>query len=310
MTTMSFLDKLVDNVLGRLVLTALSAVVVALAIPFLFYTNSVFLPTVLRWTALALLGCFTGIAARSLLSDYHIVIRLIYAWGVLLGCLWLVFQLTGGYVGFELVPYANPVIDWGRSGQILFSALITWLAVFAQRKPRVRVNPDKQTAEAQPLNLPKVRATKKNKSVKVDRKPSRINPPAPALPRLKPWQPPLKNLGKRFRLWQRQAGEAASHSRQKAGTLWKRSRQALRLPFKPSSRKVNLSSPRLKVPSKPSPAPLVHLVGTEEHRCPYCLELVEPDDPRGIIICPECHTYHHADCWAVTGACQVPHHHT
>ena len=45
----------------------------------------------------------------------------------------------------------------------------------------------------------------------------------------------------------------------------------------------------------------------EEHRCPYCLELIEPDDPRGAVECKICHTLHHADCWAVTGACQVPH---
>jgi hypothetical protein len=53
----------------------------------------------------------------------------------------------------------------------------------------------------------------------------------------------------------------------------------------------------------------VRLVGDEERRCPYCLEEVRKKDPRGVKICPICHTYHHADCWAVTGTCQVPHHH-
>jgi len=53
----------------------------------------------------------------------------------------------------------------------------------------------------------------------------------------------------------------------------------------------------------------IRLSAAQEHRCPYCLELVDPDDPRGVEICPICHTLHHADCWAVTGTCQVPHHH-
>ncbi len=44
-----------------------------------------------------------------------------------------------------------------------------------------------------------------------------------------------------------------------------------------------------------------------EHRCPYCLEPVQPNDPRGIVECKICHTLHHADCWAITGVCQVPH---
>lgn len=51
----------------------------------------------------------------------------------------------------------------------------------------------------------------------------------------------------------------------------------------------------------------IRLTGAEEHRCPYCLSPVTTADPRGVVICPVCHTPHHADCWAITGACQVPH---
>jgi hypothetical protein len=51
----------------------------------------------------------------------------------------------------------------------------------------------------------------------------------------------------------------------------------------------------------------LHLTGSEEHRCPYCLEIVRPNDPRGVVICDICHAYHHKDCWDVTGRCQVPH---
>jgi ribosomal protein L37AE/L43A len=51
----------------------------------------------------------------------------------------------------------------------------------------------------------------------------------------------------------------------------------------------------------------VQFASTEEHRCPYCLEIVQLHDPRGIVECKVCHTLHHADCWAITGTCQVPH---
>jgi hypothetical protein len=57
----------------------------------------------------------------------------------------------------------------------------------------------------------------------------------------------------------------------------------------------------------PRRKPHLRLSDQEEHRCPYCLELVNPDDPLGTVECKICHTLHHADCWAITGACQVPH---
>ncbi len=54
----------------------------------------------------------------------------------------------------------------------------------------------------------------------------------------------------------------------------------------------------------------IRLVGSEEHKCPYCLQPIAPRDPRGVVTCPICHTRHHKDCWDITGMCQVPHYHT
>lgn len=53
----------------------------------------------------------------------------------------------------------------------------------------------------------------------------------------------------------------------------------------------------------------VKLLGETEHRCPYCLELVKKNDARGVVICPDCKTWHHKDCWDITGSCQVAHRH-
>jgi uncharacterized Zn-finger protein len=64
---------------------------------------------------------------------------------------------------------------------------------------------------------------------------------------------------------------------------------------KPKRKRFNHSRPKLVLSSE------------EEHRCPYCLELIDPDDQRGVVECEICHTLHHADCWAITGTCQVPH---
>ena len=53
--------------------------------------------------------------------------------------------------------------------------------------------------------------------------------------------------------------------------------------------------------------PKLQISSFEEHRCPYCLEEVKRNDPRGVKECDICHSLHHADCWAITGNCQVPH---
>jgi len=53
----------------------------------------------------------------------------------------------------------------------------------------------------------------------------------------------------------------------------------------------------------------IHLTGAEKYKCPYCLQPIEARDPRGVVVCPICHTRHHKDCWDVTGMCQVPHFH-
>jgi ribosomal protein L37AE/L43A len=51
----------------------------------------------------------------------------------------------------------------------------------------------------------------------------------------------------------------------------------------------------------------VKLVGEEEHVCPYCLEEVTKGDSRGVTVCTECGTWHHQDCWSLTGSCGVAH---
>ncbi len=51
----------------------------------------------------------------------------------------------------------------------------------------------------------------------------------------------------------------------------------------------------------------VHLGKQSTNVCPYCLEEVLPNDPRGKVVCEICGTPHHGDCWAITGKCEVPH---
>ncbi|MCC6299691.1 MAG: hypothetical protein IT314_10360 [Anaerolineales bacterium] len=81
----------------------------------------------------------------------------------------------------------------------------------------------------------------------------------------------------------------------------------------PRSRSKNRIKPFVPPEAKPKRRsrsgrmPKIQLAVVEEHRCPYCLDPVARNDARGVKECDVCHTLHHADCWAITGFCQVPH---
>lgn len=77
-------------------------------------------------------------------------------------------------------------------------------------------------------------------------------------------------------------------------------RARLKLVTKQPTRPKKIRSSRVRRPH-------VQLALVEEHRCPYCLEPVVRTDSRGVKECSVCHSLHHADCWAITGTCQVPH---
>jgi ribosomal protein L37AE/L43A len=73
--------------------------------------------------------------------------------------------------------------------------------------------------------------------------------------------------------------------------------------------KAKQAANKLKLPAKllRGKANDVRLVGEEEHVCPYCLDEVVKGDERGTVVCPECGTWHHQDCWNLTGTCGVAH---
>jgi hypothetical protein len=75
-----------------------------------------------------------------------------------------------------------------------------------------------------------------------------------------------------------------------------------------------LSLPQLKLPTQTRRRPLpvrkssgVRVIAKAEDRCPYCLDAIKKNDPRGVVVCEICETPHHADCWEAGGKCQVPH---
>jgi low affinity Fe/Cu permease len=103
----------------------------------------------------------------------------------------------------------------------------------------------------------------------------------------------------------RRRRQPAATSQRTAG----RPRQAARV-----RQRRALSLPQLRLPTRTRRRPLpvrrssgARVIAKAEERCPYCLDVVEKNDPRGMTMCEICGTPHHADCWEAGGKCQVPH---
>ena len=86
-----------------------------------------------------------------------------------------------------------------------------------------------------------------------------------------------------------------------------RSNNGTHSPARPRVKKMKEPTVRPKKKRLAQRKPKIQFALVEEHRCPYCLDAVTHNDPRGVKECEVCHTLHHADCWTITGVCQVPH---
>jgi hypothetical protein len=99
--------------------------------------------------------------------------------------------------------------------------------------------------------------------------------------------------------------QPGSGSRPRART---RSRNGNRSTVLKEAKDFETQAARPKRRSSSRRKPQIQFALVEEHRCPYCLDAVTHNDPRGVQECEVCHTLHHADCWSITGGtCQVPH---
>jgi len=269
------LEALLSSIPGRVGLVILTAVVAASALLLFFWANLRISPFLLAAIVLTCIGFICGLASRWFLRRNTAALRLFTALTALSFSLALLGVITDGALGLSLAPKSLSKPDWRGLLQITWSGLVTWLTLRAWHKSIRIKEPKVKPAEPRSKrgSKPKTRA--------------------PKIKQQTPWQ----NLSEKF-----------SRSTLKIRTSSKKAINPKRRPVKITKTqkygRLDLRKLGLKR-GKES----VKLVGSEEHHCPYCLEMVEKSNPRGVKICSTCKTWHHADCWAVTDACQVPHEH-
>jgi hypothetical protein len=243
--------------------------------------NRAWLPFVVATAGSAALGLALGLAARRSLPHRSAFVRWLVAMGGLMVGLCLAGLLSGGRLGLGAVLPVAPVFRWGELLQLIAGGLGAWLAVRAF--PRRVVPPSEPEPDSPPRSwgftyqhhptiydtqpIPSRRAARAQQAA-VARRLSAVRPSAER--RVSPLRQRLDRIVARL----------------SAAAAWRPTFRWL-----PSSRRA-------------SP---IHFTGAAEDRCPYCLDVVEEHDRRGVMTCPVCHTRHHAECWAVTGTCQMPH---
>ncbi len=314
---MKFFNGLIKWVV--VILAGLSAAL--LAIIFLS-KNPGFNQFLLRLAVLAAVGFFSGLAARILFSRVFAIFSILLVWiaGLLSILLIDQFYATSYQLDFIKSGFDFSAISISDGGQILFICLVSLLPLFFMRRKQ------KKTASA-PARKPK----RSRNSISDSLKPVlyRINPQnwqifvhKPASTSRKTQSTSLLKTSVRKKTTakpkatkttkpasavtvSRPAGSSKPVTRiksngHKPAKVKSNGRKPTRI--KPAARKLKLPAP-----FSAGNGGDVKLVGEEEHVCPYCLEEVVSGDERGIVICPECGTWHHQDCWNLTGSCGVAH---
>lgn len=319
--------KSTGNLLKRMFLVTLILVNLSLLFLLLLTLNRSIELSLLNWAGVAALGIGAGLAARWQLRERTLMFKFLTAVLALVINLWLLGWLSSGLVGFTVLSGDSTEANWRGLAQMAFGGLLAWMSLWSGR---VTVRPDKTSLGRNKKRSGSVAKNKKdakpgkrhlsNKPTKksASKKPRVMRKPAnpSLLPKRENWWPPVQNPLKNIapaasRLWKN------GIQRMQNGVVdvkisATKARLSLGERFTRGARKpdVRLGDRPLKIRSTTAAegdSSEIHLLGDVEHRCPFCLEVVEKNDPRGVKICPICHTRHHADCWAVTGTCQVPH---
>lgn len=309
-----WLDRLVDNLPVRFGLVLLTALVIAAVCPLIFLTNRILPAALMKFTSAGMLGLSAGFASRSLLHRYSRFLRLLSSWVAAIAAFLLIGSLTQGFVGLTLPIRVVVIPTWDTAGQVCLGLVTAWLALQAC-KPGKKFESKLITLEKKKISHPAPKKPIRDSNPKPTKQPKRVinKLPPRTLIQLqsntlgRQWLAGCKAAGSKFLDVQNRVRSLVFGASRKFGSLVNQTQVKLDRRWRPLKKRIRLANRRTEKRLILRNAAQVKLVGKTENRCPYCLEIVEKNDPRGVTICPICHTPHHADCWAVTGACQVPH---
>ena len=286
--------KLINGLIKWIIVLAAGLSAVLLSIIFLS-NNPDINSFVLRLIILAAAGFLGGLVGRILFSKVpsFMLVLIVMVANVLAVMAIDLFYDTPYQFGFFTSEFRFQAPSISDGGQTFFLTLVSLFPLLIMRRSR-------KATQAQAAPKPR----KKRKTFSESLKPVlyQINP--------QNWQV----FKPKSKVKRKKSSSSASRSRSAAAPTLTISRPAK------TTAKIKSGNGRKPAPAKKAvkklkmPAKLfggysndVKLVGDEEHVCPYCLEEVTRGDKVGVAVCPECGTWHHQDCWSLTGSCGVAH---
>lgn len=252
----------------RILLLLLFITGIVLWLVVLYQSKTQFPKLLMEILAVSAIGLGAGLGTRLALTKWNWLIQLGFTLACLVMGLYALGFLTDWRIGLAPLEFWRDQVDYREAAQLGGGALTALMVLSAWRRPNVRTY--------QPY--------------------SRSGSDGRAAVAVSGSYQPVPRTSTRT------AGSGRLSSRGRA--VSRPSPSAGRLVVSRPSKKSKARSGRRGVFSR---KPEVQFSAYEEHKCPYCLEDVKRNDPRGVKECPVCHTLHHADCWSITGMCQVPH---
>lgn len=226
------------------------------------------------------LGLVSGFGARFLLRDRHSFIRVLSAAASFFIGLLLLGLSSGWRLGIGPLEFWSTAFNWVEIANVLIGVGTLLLALLAWQGHTISVPRRRRAVTPEPTPEPEPEPV--------------VSSPSPDRP----------SLWSRIRALPRVAiSPTPPHPTPRPRTRTRRS-TALRVARQPKTAVQQSPWPRWQGFKRKSK---LQVSAEEDHLCPYCLEAVLPNDPRGIVECKICHTKHHEDCWEIAGSCQVPH---
>lgn len=285
----SSLARIAGFFVKLIVFVSFVAGIVALMALFDFYQTNLSQMMMMLF-AITSISLAAGLGARVVFYEFSGFVRSFMVLVLLPLGLFAIGFFTNWRMGIgPLEPWLRGSVDWFQLAQLSGGLFIAFLALWAWWRPVEVDEPEEM--------LPRVRRSSARKGRALS-----VSSPEPAqfrIPQIN-LHPPSLHLPES---WTRPRGNSHSGVNHRTNSHGRRRRGADKLVVQRPARPVRPKRSRKAARRKPE----VQFSVYEEHRCPYCLDEVKRNDPRGVKECSVCHALHHADCWNITGMCQVPH---